>query len=45
VLAAYRPEPIPVQLVHPGGRDAAAKVRAFVEFATARLRALPALRH
>jgi DNA-binding transcriptional LysR family regulator len=45
VLAAYRPEPIPVQLVYPSGRRAAAKVRAFVQFAAARLRALPALRH
>jgi DNA-binding transcriptional LysR family regulator len=45
VLAAYRPESIPVQLVYPSGRRAAAKVRAFVEFATARLRGLPALQH
>jgi DNA-binding transcriptional LysR family regulator len=44
VLADYRPEPIPVQLVHSEGRQAAAKVRAFVDFATARLRALRALR-
>lgn len=44
VLADFRPEPIPVQLVYPEGRRAAAKVRAFVDFAAARLRALPALR-
>jgi DNA-binding transcriptional LysR family regulator len=44
VLSDYRPEPIPVQLVHSEGRQAAAKVRAFVDFAAARLRALPALR-
>lgn len=44
VLADYRLESIPVQLVYPEGRQAAAKVRAFVDFATARLRALPALR-
>jgi len=44
VLADYRLEPIPVQLVYPEGRQAAAKVRAFVDFSTARLRALPALR-
>ena len=45
VLAGYRPEAMPVQLVYPSGRRAAAKVRAFVQFAAARLRALPALRH
>jgi DNA-binding transcriptional LysR family regulator len=43
VLADYRIEPIPVQLVYPEGRQAAAKVRAFVDFAAARLRTLPAL--
>lgn len=43
VLAAYEPAPVPVHLVHPEGRRAAAKVRAFVDFATARLRAHPAL--
>jgi DNA-binding transcriptional LysR family regulator len=45
VLEDFRPEPIPVQLVYPEGRQAAAKVRAFVNFAAARLRALSALRH
>jgi DNA-binding transcriptional LysR family regulator len=44
VLADYATPPIPVHLVHPQGRQAAAKVRAFVDFAAARLRALPALR-
>jgi DNA-binding transcriptional LysR family regulator len=44
VLTAYEPAPIPVQLVYPEGRQAAAKVRAFVDFAVARLRAHPALR-
>ena len=44
VLADYEPPPMPVQLVYPEGRQAAAKVRAFVDFAAARLRAHPALR-
>jgi DNA-binding transcriptional LysR family regulator len=44
VLADCRPEPIPVQLVYPEGRQAAAKIRAFVDWATTKLRALPALR-
>jgi DNA-binding transcriptional LysR family regulator len=44
VLAGFEPPGLPVQLVYPEGRQAAAKVRAFVDFATARLRAHPALR-
>jgi DNA-binding transcriptional LysR family regulator len=44
VLADHELPPIPVQLVYPGGRRAAARVRAFVDFAAARLRAHPALR-
>jgi len=44
VLADYGLEPTPVQLVYSEGRQAAAKVRAFVDFATTRLRALSALR-
>ncbi|RZI80814.1 MAG: LysR family transcriptional regulator [Rubrivivax sp.] len=43
VLAPFEPEPIPVHLVHPEGRRAAAKVRAFVDHAVAHLRAQPAL--
>ena len=43
VLAAYEPEPIPVYLVYSEGRSAAAKVRAFVDFAAQQLRAHPAL--
>jgi DNA-binding transcriptional LysR family regulator len=43
VLAAQEPKPVPVHLVHPEGRHAAAKVRAFVDFAAAQLRAHPAL--
>jgi DNA-binding transcriptional LysR family regulator len=44
VLADYELPALPVQLVYPEGRQAAAKVRAFVDFAVARLRAHPALR-
>jgi DNA-binding transcriptional LysR family regulator len=47
VLGRYTPPPVPVQLVHPHSRLVAPKVRAFVEFAGARLRevlrALPAV--
>lgn len=44
VLAAYERAPIPVQLVYPEGRKAAAKVRAFVDHAVAMLRREPVLR-
>jgi DNA-binding transcriptional LysR family regulator len=44
VLREHEPPPIPVYLVYPEGRLAAAKVRAFVELAAERLRADPALR-
>ncbi|RTL28553.1 MAG: LysR family transcriptional regulator [Burkholderiales bacterium] len=43
VLADHEPPVIPVYLVHAAGRRAAAKVRAFVDFAVARLRADPAV--
>ena len=45
VLAAYEPALIPVHLVYPEGRRAAAKVRAFIDHAAAHLRAHPALNH
>jgi len=35
--------PLPVQLVYPEGHNAAAKVRAFIDFAAQRLRVHPAL--
>lgn len=38
LLADHEPPPIPVQLVHLEGRRAAARVRAFVDFAAERLR-------
>jgi len=40
VLAGFEPPPLPVQLVHAGGRRATAKVRAFVDYAAGRLRAM-----
>jgi len=43
VLKAHEPAPVPVHLVYPAGRVAAAKVREFVRFAGERLRALPVL--
>jgi DNA-binding transcriptional LysR family regulator len=44
VLAPFEPAPIPVQLVHAGGRRPSAKVQAFVDFAAARLRREKVLR-
>ena len=44
VLADHEPPPIPVQVVYADGRRAAAKVRAFVDFAVERLRREPVLR-
>lgn len=41
LLAAYEPPPIPIHLVHLAGRRADAKLRAFIDFAAARLRADP----
>jgi DNA-binding transcriptional LysR family regulator len=38
VLHADEPEPLPIHLVHVEGRRAAAKVRAFIDFAASRLR-------
>ena len=37
-LAQFEPPPVPVSVVYVEGRRAAAKVRAFVDFAVARLR-------
>jgi hypothetical protein len=42
-MVDHEPPPIPVQLVSADGRKAAAKVRAFVDFAAERLRAEPVL--
>ena len=43
VLADHEPPPIPVQVVYVDGRKAAAKVKAFVDYAVARLRATPVI--
>jgi DNA-binding transcriptional LysR family regulator len=43
VLVDHEPPPVPVQVVYADGRKAAAKVRAFVEFAVERLRREPVL--
>jgi DNA-binding transcriptional LysR family regulator len=39
VLADYEEEPLPVHIVHAGGRGASAKVRSFVDFAVEQLKA------
>ncbi|WP_411839014.1 LysR family transcriptional regulator [Paracoccus sp. ME4] len=44
VLTGHEPDPMPVHLVHAEGRRVATKLRAFIDFAAPRLRALPALR-
>jgi DNA-binding transcriptional LysR family regulator len=43
LLAEHEQPPVPVHLVYPAGRMAAAKVRAFVGFAAERLRQVPVL--
>lgn len=43
VLAEHEEEPIPIHVLHPEGRHAPAKVRAFVDMAVERLRANPLL--
>ncbi|MCB9631488.1 MAG: LysR family transcriptional regulator [Sandaracinus sp.] len=44
VLEAFEEEPLPVHLVYGGGRATSAKVRAFLDLATERLRANPLFR-
>lgn len=43
LMQDHEPPPVPVHLVYPAGRGAAAKVREFVHFAADRLRAMPVL--
>lgn len=43
LMVAHEPPPVPVHLVYPAGRMAAAKVRSFVSFAAERLRQVPVL--
>lgn len=44
VLEDHEPAPLPIHLVHVEGRRAAAKVRAFIDFAAPRLRQIEGLR-
>lgn len=44
ILRDYEPEPIPIHVIHREGKQAAARVRAFVDFAVARLRGHPLLK-
>ena len=41
VLADFEEGPLPIHIVHAGGRAPSAKIRSFVDFAAARLRAEP----
>jgi DNA-binding transcriptional LysR family regulator len=43
ILAEFEQEPIPIHVIHREGRRAAARVRAFVDFAVAELRGNPLL--
>jgi DNA-binding transcriptional LysR family regulator len=43
VLEVFEEDPLPVHVVHPEGRRASAKVRAFVDLAVERLRANPSI--
>jgi DNA-binding transcriptional LysR family regulator len=38
VLSEFEEPPLPIHIMHPEGRNAPAKVRAFVDMAVARLR-------
>ena len=42
-LAEFEPEPLPIHIVHPEGRSASAKVRAFVDLARESIRGNPYL--
>jgi DNA-binding transcriptional LysR family regulator len=42
VLQEFEPPLLPLHIVHAGGRNASAKVRAFIDFAHDRLRTNPA---
>ncbi len=43
VLAEFEEEPLPIHVIHPEGRRAAARVRSFVDLAVVRLRTNPLL--
>jgi DNA-binding transcriptional LysR family regulator len=44
ILPEFEPEPIPIHVIHREGKRAAARVRAFVDFAVAELRENPLLK-
>jgi DNA-binding transcriptional LysR family regulator len=44
ILSEFEPEPIPIHVIHREGKRAAARVRTFVDFAVAELRANPLLK-
>jgi DNA-binding transcriptional LysR family regulator len=44
ILREFEPEPIPIHVIHREGRRAAARVRAFVDFAVSELRSNPLLK-
>jgi len=44
ILREFEPEPIPIHVIHREGRHAAGRVRAFVDFAVAKLRGNPLLK-
>ena len=44
ILSDFEPAPIPIHVIHREGKRAAARVRAFVDFAVAELRANPLLK-
>jgi DNA-binding transcriptional LysR family regulator len=44
ILREFEPDPIPIHVIHREGKRAAARVRAFVDFAVAELRANPLLK-
>jgi len=44
ILREFEPEPIPIHVIHREGKRAAARVRAFVDFAVAELRGNPLLK-
>jgi len=43
ILREFEPEPVPIHVIHREGKRAAARVRAFVDFAVAELRSNPLL--
>jgi DNA-binding transcriptional LysR family regulator len=44
ILSEFEPEPLPIHVIHREGKRAAARVRAFVDFAVSELRANPLLK-